>query len=179
MKMSAKRLAGNGMLAAMCAVLGYLSLDMGNIKITFESLPVLLGALLLGPVDGLAIGGVGTLIYQLLRYGVTVTTPLWILPYILCGLLAGFYAKKKCFQLSAWQVMAVITVSELLITLLNTGAIYVDSRIFGYYSAAYVFGSIGVRLVICFIRAIAFGTVLPVIIHAITKASLVQERTER
>lgn len=179
MKMSVKRMAVNGMLAAMCAVLGYLSLDMGNIKITFESLPILLGALLLGPVDGLAIGGVGTLIYQLLRYGVTVTTPLWILPYILCGLLAGFYAKKKCFRLSAWQVMAVVAVSELLITLLNTGAIYVDSRIFGYYSAAYVFGSIGVRLVICFIRAIAFGAVLPVIIHAITKASLVQERTER
>ena len=75
-----KKLAMDSMLAAMCAVLGYLSLDFGNLKITFESVPILLGALLLGPIDGMAIGGVGTLLYQLVRYGVSVTTPLWILP---------------------------------------------------------------------------------------------------
>ena len=78
-----KKLAMDSMLAAMCAVLGYLSLDFGNLKITFESVPILLGALLLGPIDGMAIGGVGTLLYQLVRYGVSVTTPLWILPYVL------------------------------------------------------------------------------------------------
>ena len=71
-----KKLAMDSMLAAMCAVLGYLSLDFGNLKITFESVPILLGALLLGPIDGMAIGGVGTLLYQLVRYGVSVTTPL-------------------------------------------------------------------------------------------------------
>ena len=75
-----KKLAMDSMLAAMCAVLGYLSLDFGNLKITFESVPILLGALLLGPIDGMAIGGVGTLLYQLVRYGVSVTTLLWILP---------------------------------------------------------------------------------------------------
>ena len=56
------------MLCAMCAVLGYVALDLGSIKLTFESLPVLLGALLFGPVDGMFIGGIGTLLYQLVRY---------------------------------------------------------------------------------------------------------------
>ena len=167
--MNAKRLAVNGMLSAMCAVLGYLSLDMGNLKITFESLPILLGAILLGPIDSLAIGGIGTLIYQLLRYGVTVTTPLWMLPYMLCGFAAGFYAQKKDFQLSRWQIMGIVAVCELLVTLLNTGVIYVDSRIYGYYSAAYVFGSLGVRLIICAGRAVAFGLVLPIIIGALRR----------
>ena len=41
--MKTKQLTLDAMLAAMCAVLGYVALDMGNIKITFESLPILLG----------------------------------------------------------------------------------------------------------------------------------------
>ena len=90
-----RRLAFDAMLAAMCAVLGALSIDLGNLKITFEGFPVLLGALLFGPLDGLAIGGIGTLVYQLLRYGVSVTTPLWILPYMLAGLLVGLIAKGE------------------------------------------------------------------------------------
>ena len=56
--MKTKQLTLDAMLAAMCAVLGYVALDMGNIKITFESLPILLGAMLFGPVDGMLIGGI-------------------------------------------------------------------------------------------------------------------------
>ena len=53
--MKTKQLTLDAMLAAMCAVLGYVALDMGNIKITFESLPILLGAsLVTGAVTGLA-----------------------------------------------------------------------------------------------------------------------------
>ena len=103
--MTTRKLAADAVLAAMCAVLGALSLDFGNLKITFESLPVLLAALAFGPLDGLAVGGIGTLIYQLLRYGVSVTTPLWILPYALCGLLVGLYAKNwaLCSAESNWH----------------------------------------------------------------------------
>lgn len=168
--MSTKRLAVNGMLSAMCAVLGYLALDMGNLKITFETLPIFAGALLFGPWDGLVIGGVGTTVYQLLRYGVTVTTPLWILPYVLSGLLVGLYAQKKGFQLNRQQILLCILSNELLITVLNTGVIYVDSRIFGYYSPAYVFGSLGVRLVICVAKSIAIGLILPPILRAAENA---------
>ena len=80
-----RKIALDSMLAAMCAALGYAALDFNNLKITFESLPILLGALLLGPVDGMAIGVVGTLIYQLIRYGVIIvsTVPMMLLyPFI-------------------------------------------------------------------------------------------------
>ena len=66
-KWTARRLAADAMFAAMVTVLGLMSISTGNLKITVEALPVFLGALLLGPVDGLAIGGVGTLLYQLRR----------------------------------------------------------------------------------------------------------------
>ena len=59
--MKTRQLALDAILAAMCAVLGAVSIDLGNLKISFESLPVLLGALLFGPLDALAVGGVGNL----------------------------------------------------------------------------------------------------------------------
>lgn len=104
--MKTRQLTIDAMLCAMCAVLGYVALDLGSIKLTFESLPVLLGALLFGPVDGMFIGGIGTLLYQLVRYGVTATTLLWILPYVVCGLLVGAWARKRDFSLSRRVVNA-------------------------------------------------------------------------
>ena len=162
-----KTLSMNAMMAAMCAVLGYLSLDLGNLKVTFESLPILVSALLFGPLDGMVVGGIGTLIYQLLRYGLSITTPLWMLPYVVCGLLVGWYAKKYSFTLSGRQVMVLVILNELLITALNTGVLYVDSKIYGYYSAAFIFGSLLPRIVICIVKAAAFGLVLPGITRAV------------
>ncbi len=155
-----RRLAVDAMLAAMCAVLGALSIDLGNLKITFEGFPVLLGALLFGPLDGLAIGGIGTLVYQLLRYGVSVTTPLWILPYMLAGLLVGLIAKGEK-ELSLKRLALAVFSSSLLIFLLNTLVLYLDSKIYGYYSPVYIFGSFLPRLVICLGKAAAYTAVLP------------------
>ena len=163
------RLTTNGMMAAMCAVLGYVALDMGNLKITFESLPVLLSAFMFGPVDGMLVGGIGTLIYQLLRYGVSATTLLWMLPYIVCGFVVGIVAKKSSFSNTRGEILVTVILAELLIMVLNTAAIYVDSKIYGYYSAAYVFGSIFVRLVIALLKGIVFGSVIPVILRYMSR----------
>ncbi len=168
--MTTRKLAADAVLAAMCAVLGALSLDFGNLKITFESLPVLLAALAFGPLDGLAVGGIGTLIYQLLRYGVSVTTPLWILPYALCGLLVGLYAKKLGFVFSGKQLAWAVFLSSLLIFVLNTGVLWLDSIVYGYYSAVYIFGSFVPRLLICLVKAAAFTAVLPTLLRSANRA---------
>lgn len=165
--MKTRQLTMDAMLAAMCAVLGYISLDLGNMKITFESVPILLGALLFGPVDGFLIGGIGTLVYQLLRYGPSATTLLWMLPYALCGLLVGFEAKRKHYRMSDRQIMLTVVLNELLITALNTGVMYIDSKIYGYYSAVYIFGSLVPRIAICIGKAIVFSLVLPVLLRTI------------
>lgn len=166
---STKRIAYDAMLAALCAVLGYIALDLGNIKITFETLPILLGALLYGPLDGTLIGGIGTFIYQILKYGFSATTVLWMLPYVICGFLVGLYAKHKKFCLSKIQVIIIVVVNELLITLLNTGVMYIDSKIYGYYSFEYIFGSFFVRLAVCIVKAVVFGIALPYVIKAVKR----------
>ena len=167
--MKTRQMAMDAMLSAMCAVLGYLAIDLGNLKITFESLPVLLGALLFGPLDGAVIGGVGTLIYQLLRYGVSVTTPLWILPYVLAGWLCGFVARRKSFSLTRRQTLLLVVVCELLITLINTAVLYLDSVIFHYYFPGFITGSLALRLGICVVKAAAFGAILPALVQAVSR----------
>ena len=164
--MKTKQLTLDAMLAAMCAVLGYVALDMGSIKITFESLPILLGAMLFGPVDGMLIGGIGTLIYQLLRYGVAVMTPLWILPYVLCGLLVGWWAKRKDFSLSARERIVLVVLGELLVTVLNTGVLYLDSKLMGYWFPGFISGMLALRLAVCVVKAVVFALVLPSLMQA-------------
>ena len=163
--MHTKRLCFNAVLAAMCAVLGAISLDFGNLKLTFESFPVIFAALLFGPVDAMLVGGIGTFLYQVLRYGITVTTALWILPYILCGLFVGLYAKKHCFSLKKLQLWLAVYGGSILIFVLNTFVLYVDSKVYGYYSFVYIFGTVFLRSLICIAKAAVFSAVMPMLLE--------------
>lgn len=167
--MKAKQMATDSMLAAMCAVLGAVSIDLGNLKVTLESIPIIIGALLFGPFDGAIIGFVGTFVYQVLRYGFSVTTFLWMLPYVVCGAIVGAYAKKRGFSISRGQTIFIVVLAELVVTTLNTGVMYIDSKIYGYYSAAYIFGSLVLRYIICVGKAVAAGALLPPLMNTLSK----------
>lgn len=165
MRKNVKQLSTNAMLAAMCAVLGAVSLDLGNIKITLESIPVILGALLFGPADGTIIGFVGTFVYQVLRYGFSATTLLWMLPHVVCGFIVGLYAKKKGFNLSVVQTIVITVIAGLVLTTLNTGVMYIDSKIYGYYSAVYIFGSMLIRYISGIAKFVAIGVLMPPLVN--------------
>ena len=167
--MKTKQLTLDAMLCALCAVLGYVALDLVNVKLTFESLPILLGGLLFGPIDGMLIGGVGTLIYQLLRYGVSATTLLWIVPYVVCGLIAGAWGRINHFRLERAQTVFLVVCAELAVTGLNTVPIYVDSKLYGYYYPGIILGVLTLRLVISVGKGIAFGLILPELIGTIRR----------
>ena len=168
--MKTRKLALNAVLAAMCAALGALALDLNSIKITFESFPILLGALLFGPLDGLAVGFVGTLLYQLLRYGVSVTTPLWILPYALAGLVTGFYARRRGFSLTTKQTVGIVVAAEVLITALNTLVMYIDAKLYGYWFPGFISAMLLPRGAVCIVKAVVFGLVLPKLCARVRRA---------
>lgn len=171
MKLKTYQITIDALLAAMCAVLGgVLMIDLQVVKITLESYPVFLAAMMYGPVDGMLVGGIGTLIYQLLGpYGITPTTPLWILPYIIAGAAVGLYAKKHSFNNTPKQIRLCICLMELLILVLNTGVIYVDSNIYGYYSFSYVFGAVGYRVLISVGKAVLFGIFTPGLLKRLSR----------
>ena len=158
--MNTKRLTTMAMLAAVCSILGYISVDLGSLKVSFESFPVLVGAILYGPADGLLIGAIGTLVSQLLKYGVSVTTPLWMLPYIVVGAVMGGAAKAKGFQPDNEEIWVWTFVCEFLALLLNTLALVVDSKVFGYYTPLYIYGSLIPRTLIFIGKAVVFSYLL-------------------
>ena len=160
------------MLAAACAVLGYVALALGNLKVTFESLPSLLAAFMFGSLEGALVGGIGTLVYQLLRYGISVTTGLWILPYVLCGLFAGLRVQGHNSEKDRVLMFLTVILMEFMILFINTGVIYIDSKVYGYYSAAYVFGSLLIRTLICAVKSVAFGLILPIIVKGLKRAGV-------
>jgi len=169
MQNQTKKMATNAMLAALCAVLGFIAIDMWTMKITLESFPVNLGALLFGPVDGAVIALLGSFIYQLLKYGFSATTLLWILPGVISGFLLGLYAKKKDFKLTKGQMIVAVLLAELVTTVLNTGVIYIDSNMYGYYFPGYISMNLVPRLAICIGKGIVYGVVLHPLLETVKK----------
>lgn len=168
--MNTRKLTTLAMLIAINVVLSMLTpIKLSNFKFTFEAFPILLAGLLFGPIDGLIVGGVGSAIYQILfsGYGLMITTPFWILPHALSGLVVGIYAKSNTYNLSIKQTIFISIISALLVTTFNTLAIYIDAKIFGYYTFAYVFGSIFIKIITGIILAIMYSLVLPKIIKSV------------
>ena len=162
--MNTKRLTLDSMLIAIYSVLSILTpIKIENFKFTLEAFPILVASLLLGPVDGLIVGGVGSLVYQLLfsGYGITATTLLWVLPHAISGLTVGLYASNKKYELSRIQIIFISIISAFIVTALNCLALYVDAKMYGYYSFALVFGNIVIKLLTGIILAIIYSSVLP------------------
>ncbi len=168
-KTNTRRLALDAMLAAMYVALSLVSIKLPNIKLSFDSLPILVAAALFGPVHGMAVGLIGSFINQMLTYGFTVTTVLWILPAGVRGLIVGLYAKKKGFNMSMKQTVFIVILSALVVTAINTFVIYLDSVIFGYYSYALVFGAIIPRIIAGILTGLILASVLPSIINTLKK----------
>ncbi len=168
--MKTSRLAANSILAAACTILGYFALDLGNIKISFEALPIFIAACLFGAYDAALVSLVGTGLYQLLRYGITVTTPLWILPYFAAAIFVGIISKRYEYDLKMPALLIVFVLAELIITGFNTLALYVDSKIFQYYTPGFITAVLALRLGLAAVKGILFSALLPPLMPSIRKA---------
>ena len=171
-RFSTRQLTMCALLAAMVAVLAAVAVTTNAVKVTFESFPIYIAGFLLGPECGLAVGTLGTFIYQMLMYGFSATTALWILPYSRLGLVCGLYARKHNYDLSAKQYFVMTMLCEFMVTILNTGTIYIDSHIYGYYTPALIIGALGLRLLICFTKGAVFGGIMPKLISTVRRAVL-------
>ena len=170
-KRTTRRLALDAMLSAMFVVLSLISISLPNMKITLDALPVLVASLLFGPLDGLSVGLIGSFLNQLLTYGLSPTTLLWILPAGLRGLLVGLYAKRHRFKLTVRQLIMITVVTALLTTAFNTLIMYLDSVIIGYSFAA-TLPTVFFRIVAGIMTSIVFSLVLPGIIKVLKKLDL-------
>ncbi len=153
-----KRIALDGMLAALYFALSFLTVPIGgNLQVRFTSLVLIVAALLFGTLDACAVALIGEGLYQVILFGVTATTPVWLLPPILhalaLGLLAGIGRRRSPLEQRPVACYAVCLGCGLFNSVLNTLALYVDSRVFGYYSFELVFGVALLRFAIGLVTA--------------------------
>ena len=181
-RFTAKRLALNAAMVALYFALSMLAIPIGGFKLTFEHLPIIICAAFFGPLDALLVGALGEFINQMLTFGFTPTTILWMTPAIFRGLSMGLAAKlapklfgKKALLETKTPVYFIIfcVISGLICSLLNTFTLYVDSKMFGYYSYAMVFGVLWIRLAASAVSSVLMAVVSKPVVIALRKARII------
>lgn len=134
------------MLAALFVGLSYLAVDLWVIKFTFAPIAIILAGFLFGPWDAFCVALIGATLEQLLKYGVSVTLPLWVLPALARGLLVGFGARMfrqamaKSEKSNVTSVALITLISSLVVTTLNTPVMYFDAWLFDYLQYTDILG---------------------------------------
>lgn len=170
-RMNARRLTTNAVGIALFVLLSYISIDLAFLKLTFASFPIIVSSLLFGWVDGMAVGAIGEFIHQLLVYGLTPTTILWVLPAFARGLIIGLYAQRHGFELSMRQTAVIVLISSLVVTALNTAVLYLDAAIVGY-PVALNFLRIVLRFVSSAVMAAIYTAIAPQAVRLIRKSGV-------
>lgn len=155
--------------SSLYVIFDLLSISADPLKITMSGLPIIVIAVIFGPVDGMIVGFCGSFLCQLLNYGFTPTTILWILPAVFRGFYVGILCKKIDLQDDFIKVILIIVSSSLFVTLLNTGVMWIDSVIYGYYSHAYIFGSLLYRIASGLLTGIVYYILTPLIVIPLKK----------
>lgn len=166
---SAKQMALDAVLIAMFVVLSLFSIETGNLRISFDALPIIIGGLLFGPVDGLIIGTLGSFLQQMLSYGFTATTVLWMLPAMVRGLMIGLYAKQRRYDFTRRNILFITIISSLIVTTVTTLVMYADSKVYGYYSFAYIFGTLFFRYILGVATAMVYSAIMPTLLKTVKK----------
>lgn len=175
-----KMLCLSAIMAAIYCGLDYLAVSVsapfgGGLKISISGLPVIIVAIFGGPIWGAATGFVGAFLGQIISYGLTPMTLLWVLPAVVRGLSVGllFSLFKKSTKPS---VLILITcISSVLVTILNTVAKIVDFAVYGAYypgapeSYVAIFLEVPQRIFAGIITAVVLSLMLPTLIDAIKK----------
>lgn len=131
------RLCLDSLLAALYFVLALYSVKLGNIRITFASFAIVLVGLLYAPSDALLVAFIGEMLSQLLQYGFSPTTFLWIIPSLFrAGMISlfqvierrrGTYLEDHIILYSLCMILTFLGT-----TLLNTGLIFLDAYLMKY-----------------------------------------------
>ena len=160
-----RRMCYAALLAAMYLPLSlYAAVQVGrNVRISFGSLPVVIAALLFGPLDAAAVAMVGEFFKQLLTYGVTYTTALYLIPPALRGLVIGgavLLLRQRGERLEERRTLcyAVCILAAVCTTVGNTLVNWLDSVLMGYYVPGLILGDFVWRLIVGMINAVVMSS---------------------
>lgn len=171
------RLVIDSLLAAIYFLLTYFKLNLSGLYITFAILPVIFVSCYFGIFDSLIIVALGEFLYQAVgEYGITVTTPLWILPPLFRAAtisLLSHHFEKKDDHLENHVIIYFVSliIGSLLTSAANTGVIYLDAYLMGY-GVTYTIVTTILRFVSTMVTAIVLGAVMIPVLRTLRKARL-------
>lgn len=156
-----RRICLDGVLIGLFLVLGLLRIRVGGfLEIGLGTIVLTIAAISISPLDAFVIGAVGETLNQIFfsGYGITPTTPLWVLPVALRGLIIGIIAwlyRRKGDDITRHKVLYFVTImgTALVISGLDTGLLYLDGLIMGY-PVAYTWAQTGIRFLTSQITAV-------------------------
>ena len=170
-----RRIALDGMLAAVYFALKVLTIPVGNdLEITLATLAIVVAALRFRTLDACAVAFVGETMTQIVRSGFSpVSTPIWVLPSVLyalaLGLCCALFGKKRPLEEQPPKCYAVCMGCALLLACLNTAALYADSKIMGYYNYHMVFGVAILRGLVALATAAVVASAAIPLVRALRK----------
>ena len=183
-----RRIAIDAVLIAMYFGLSALSVQLGGIKLTFASLPTLICAMLFGPVDGFLVGFLGAFMEQMIKYGFTATTLLWVLPPAIRGLFVGVCALLLKKHMSVDAILStkrpcvyfvVTLISGAIVSALNTLVFYVDAKMFGYYEYHMIFGVFWIRIASGLLSTLLMASIALPVVAALQRANFIPSKKAR
>lgn len=116
-KMNVKSVSVIGILVAMEIILARFSIHTWNLKIGFSFVPIVVAAILYGPIAGGLVGAIGDVISAIL-FPVGAYFPGFTLTAFLTGAVFGWFFRKKVSVLNV--VLSVLMVQVLISQFLNT-----------------------------------------------------------
>lgn len=171
------RIALDALFVALYVIMGtFLSFKIpGAIQISFSTLPILLCAFLFHPSDAIAVAVVGNFLEQVIDpspYGFA-TLLIWLIPGAVQALVASLGARwvrgmddrKK----AALFTVVVIVCADLTLTLLNTGALYLDGYLL-HYPVKALHLLMPMRLLNAVVRSVISCILLPLLLPSLKRA---------
>lgn len=140
----------------------------GSIKFSISGLPVIIVAAFFGPVWGAATGFVGAFLGQIITYGISATTLLWVLPAVARGLVFGVLFKAFKKSLKPHILCVETVVSALAVTLINSFVMYIDSIVYKYPTVILGIALVN-RIIAAVITSVIFALILPIILKVLNK----------
>lgn len=154
----------------------YLSFDVGQIRISVDQLPILLLAILFGPIEAAVAALLGGFFYQVELYGLQWMLVPWLISNALRGVIVGYGCRYLAVRNDdkPWkkpvQFVALLCFAAIVTTIVNTALIWIEVR--NIFTQELVFDSFYTRLFLSTVIAVIIGLVLPPVSHAIDKRML-------
>lgn len=179
--MNVRKMCCTALLAAMYVPLSlYAAVQVGYVRISFGSLPVVIAALLFGPVEAVTAAMVGEFFKQLLTYGFTYTTVLYLIPPALRGAVIGaaaLLALRKGTRLEEHRAACygVCIAAAVCTTIGNTLVNWMDSVLLGYYTPALIFGKLALRFAIGMVNAVVMAAIAIPLVKLLRRQKIVYD----